>query len=233
MPERSTSARSIRSTSSPRLAAREGLWYHVDGAFGATAMMSPSSRAAPARHRTRRFDRVRFSQVASSAVRRRMRARARRRAASRYVRVDAVLSHPHAARSGERASVVHRLHDRPLARISRAQDVVHDQGARRAATRRGNRRERAAGTVLGDLIDADEDFELLAPVQLNIVCFRYRRAGLSEDELDRFNDELVFGFRRAARRSLPRPTSAAVARSASASSTTGPKTRIWPIPWPP
>jgi glutamate/tyrosine decarboxylase-like PLP-dependent enzyme len=48
--------------------------------------------------------------------------------------------------------------------------------------------------LLGDLIDADRDFELLAPVQLNIVCFRYRNADLDEHELDRFNDELVIAL---------------------------------------
>ena len=47
---------------------------------------------------------------------------------------------------------------------------------------------------LGDLIDADRDLELLAPIQLNIVCFRYRRQDLAEDELDRFNDELVIAL---------------------------------------
>jgi glutamate/tyrosine decarboxylase-like PLP-dependent enzyme len=45
--------------------------------------------------------------------------------------------------------------------------------------------------LLADLIDADADFELLAPVQLNIVCFRYRSAGMDESTLDRFNDDLV------------------------------------------
>jgi aromatic-L-amino-acid/L-tryptophan decarboxylase len=48
--------------------------------------------------------------------------------------------------------------------------------------------------LLGDLIDGDNDFELLAPIQLNIVCFRYRRAELEEDELDRLNDELVIAL---------------------------------------
>ncbi|HEX8806874.1 MAG TPA: pyridoxal-dependent decarboxylase [Candidatus Aquilonibacter sp.] len=48
--------------------------------------------------------------------------------------------------------------------------------------------------LLGDLIDADRDLELLAPVQLNIVCFRYRRDDLDENALDRFNDELVIAL---------------------------------------
>lgn len=48
--------------------------------------------------------------------------------------------------------------------------------------------------LLGDLVDGDRDFELLAPVQLNVVCFRYRREGSSEDALDRLNDELVIAL---------------------------------------
>jgi glutamate/tyrosine decarboxylase-like PLP-dependent enzyme len=45
--------------------------------------------------------------------------------------------------------------------------------------------------LLGDLVDADEHFELLAPVQLNVAVFRYVRDGLDESELDALNDEIV------------------------------------------
>jgi glutamate/tyrosine decarboxylase-like PLP-dependent enzyme len=45
--------------------------------------------------------------------------------------------------------------------------------------------------LLGELIDGDENFELLSPVQLNVVCFRHRGFGLADDALDAFNDELV------------------------------------------
>jgi glutamate/tyrosine decarboxylase-like PLP-dependent enzyme len=48
--------------------------------------------------------------------------------------------------------------------------------------------------LLGDLVDGEPGFELLAPVQLNVVAFRYRRDGLNEDELDRLNDEIVIAL---------------------------------------
>ena len=46
-------------------------------------------------------------------------------------------------------------------------------------------------TALGERVAADADFELLAPVTLNVVCFRYRVPGLDEAELDRLNAEIA------------------------------------------
>jgi glutamate/tyrosine decarboxylase-like PLP-dependent enzyme len=40
---------------------------------------------------------------------------------------------------------------------------------------------------LAERIHASDDFELLADAPLNIVCFRYRPAGVSEDTLDDLN----------------------------------------------
>ncbi len=43
---------------------------------------------------------------------------------------------------------------------------------------------------LGERVDASANFERLAEVQLNIVCFRARPEGVGEDRLDRLNTEL-------------------------------------------
>ena len=43
---------------------------------------------------------------------------------------------------------------------------------------------------LGSLVEAAPDMELLAPVQLCVVCFRYRPAGVPEERLDELNARL-------------------------------------------
>lgn len=45
-------------------------------------------------------------------------------------------------------------------------------------------------TRLKELISAEPDFELLAPVSLNVVCFRYHPTGTDEEKLNRLNEKL-------------------------------------------
>ena len=44
---------------------------------------------------------------------------------------------------------------------------------------------------VGEQVQADPELELLAPVALNVVCFRYRPAGVPEAELDELNRRLA------------------------------------------
>jgi glutamate/tyrosine decarboxylase-like PLP-dependent enzyme len=44
---------------------------------------------------------------------------------------------------------------------------------------------------LGSLVEDNRELELLTPVSLNIVCYRYNPGGLSEDELNRLNKEIL------------------------------------------
>lgn len=45
-------------------------------------------------------------------------------------------------------------------------------------------------SALGEMITKEQDFELLAPIPLNTVVFRYRPEGIGEDETDRLNEKL-------------------------------------------
>ena len=87
--------------------------------------------------------------------------------------MSARLSAPRRARPRRRRSLVLRLRAGAVARLSRAQGVVHAQGARRAAARGGDRAQLRPGPLPGraDRRGAD-GLELMAPVALNIVCFR-------------------------------------------------------------
>ena len=44
---------------------------------------------------------------------------------------------------------------------------------------------------LAALVQAEPDLELLAPVATNIVCFRYNPGGLSDEQLNALNEELL------------------------------------------
>ncbi|MFO7615305.1 MAG: pyridoxal-dependent decarboxylase [Bacteroidales bacterium] len=45
---------------------------------------------------------------------------------------------------------------------------------------------------LSEMIARDEDFELMAPVTLNLVCFRYKPKGITnEDDLNKINEDLL------------------------------------------
>ncbi len=49
----------------------------------------------------------------------------------------------------------------------------------------------AQAHYLADLVAADPHLELLAPVNLNIVCFRYRAGGMTPEALDAVNQEII------------------------------------------
>jgi aromatic-L-amino-acid decarboxylase len=43
---------------------------------------------------------------------------------------------------------------------------------------------------LSEMIAHEQDFEILAPVTLNVVCFRFKPGGLNEEEINRINEKL-------------------------------------------
>ncbi len=173
------------------LAQRENLWYHVDGAFGATAVMSPA--LAPKFAGIERADSIAFDfhkwiQVPYDAGCLIVRDAALHRAT--FASTPNYLTRmPRGLASAQPWFTDFTL---DLSRGFRALKVwftLKEQGS--LAIGRAMEENCRQARLLADLVDGDHNFELLAPVQLNIVCFRYRRRGMSEPELDAFNDELV------------------------------------------
>jgi aromatic-L-amino-acid/L-tryptophan decarboxylase len=173
------------------IASREGLWYHVDGAFGAMAVMSQA--LAPRLKGLERADSIAFDfhkwlHVPYDAACLLVRDGELHR--NTFASTPNYLTRmPRGLASAQPWFTDFTL---DLSRGFRALKVwftIKEHGADKigAAIEENVRQAK----LFGNLIDAETHFELLAPVQLNIVCFRYNRSGMSEDELDRFNDELV------------------------------------------
>ena len=172
------------------LAQREGLWFHVDGAFGAMAMLVPSLRSRVAgieRADSIAFDFHKWLHVPYDA-------------ACVLVRDDAV----HRQTFASEGPYITRMkrgvaagepwfadYGPDLSRGFRALKVwftLKVFGTRRLGEAiEANCRQAA---LLAQRIEADADFELAAPATLNIVCFRHRETVSN----DRFNDELAIAL---------------------------------------
>jgi glutamate/tyrosine decarboxylase-like PLP-dependent enzyme len=176
------------------IAARERLWLHVDGAFGALARLAPE--LAPLLDGIERADSIAFDfhkwgQAPYDAGFILMRDGERHRAA--FATAAPYLERrPRGLAAGE-----------PwpcdlgpdLSRGFRALKVwfaFKTYGA--AAIGEAIAGTCRAARLLGARIDATPELERLAPVTLNIVCFRYRAPGaakLDEPGLDALNQEIV------------------------------------------
>jgi aromatic-L-amino-acid decarboxylase len=173
------------------IAQHERLWFHVDGALGAPAMLAPSLAGRLSgieRADSIAFDFHKWLQVPYDAGCLLVRDAELHR--ETFASTPNYLTRmPRGLASGQPWFTDFTL---DLSRGFRALKIwftIKEHGAAKlgAAIAENVRQAR----LLGDLIDADRHFELLAPVQLNIVCFRYRAPGLDEAALDAFNDELV------------------------------------------
>jgi aromatic-L-amino-acid decarboxylase len=168
------------------LAKREGIWFHIDAAYGALALMAPD--LAPlfrgiARADSIAFDFHKWGQVPYDAgyllVRDGERHRASFAAPAAYLRRET---------RGLAAGSPWPCDFGPdLSRGFRALKTwftlkVHGIEALGAAMSRSC----ALARILAQKIAERPELELLAPAQLNVVCFRYRAA-----EADRVNAEIV------------------------------------------
>ena len=178
------------------LCASEGLWFHVDGAYGAMAGISP--RLKPLFRGLERADSVAADphkwlyvpyEAGATLV------REPGRMADAFTRPAPYLVHD--PDSPVRGPVSFNERGPELSRGFKALKVwmgLKRHGALGYAAAVDH--DVAMAGALADAVSAHGDFELLAPPVLSIVGFRYRPAGraLREDELDRLNRRIVNGL---------------------------------------
>jgi glutamate/tyrosine decarboxylase-like PLP-dependent enzyme len=173
------------------LCRREKLWFHVDGAFGALAKLAPD--LAPKVNGMERADSVAFDfhkwgQAPYDAGFILVRDGAAHKKA--FALPAAYLQR---AERGLAAGSPWPCDFGPdLSRGFRALKVwftlkVFGVDALGASISRSC----ALARYLEARIAAAPELELMAPVELNIVCFRYRREGFNEEECNRINGEIV------------------------------------------
>jgi aromatic-L-amino-acid decarboxylase len=173
------------------IAATERLWFHIDGAFGATAIFAPS--VAPRLRGIERADSLAFDfhkwlHVPYSVGCVLVRDEALHR--QTFSSTAAYLAHSPRGTAANSPWFTDYCLD-----LSRGFDALKvwftlkEFGARKLGE--AIEQNLALARQLCAAVEADPHFELMAPLQLQIVCFRYRRDGLSEAQLDALNDELA------------------------------------------
>jgi aromatic-L-amino-acid/L-tryptophan decarboxylase len=169
----------------------DNLWFHVDGAFGALARLNPDLR--PLLKGMERADSLAFDlhkwmympfEVGCALVRHE---ESHRRAFS--LTPDYLV---HAERGTASGEVWMSDYGVQLSRGFRALKVwmsIKEHGIKKYGRMVKQNVEQAR--YLAKLVDKAPELELLAPVPLNIVCFRYKADGMSADSLNGFNEELL------------------------------------------
>lgn len=173
------------------ICAEEGLWFHVDGAFGALCMMSGQLRGRLSgieRADSLAFDFHKWAHVQYEA------GCVLIRSGDLYRRsYNSHVAYLHQIGRGLGAGC-----DWPcdlgieLSRGFRALKVwfaLKEHGTDKFGTLIDQ--NCAQAQYLNRRIETEPYLELLAPTTLNIVCFRYRKPGLTDDYLDDLNENLV------------------------------------------
>ncbi|HEU5170911.1 MAG TPA: pyridoxal-dependent decarboxylase [Gemmatimonadales bacterium] len=173
------------------LAAREHVWLHVDGAFGAFASLVPeyaAQTAAMARADSVAFDLHKWMYVPFEAGCVLVRNEDTHRRA--FSLTPEYLAH--AERGVAAGDLWLSDYGLQLTRGFRALKVwmsLKEHGIDRYA--RLVRQNIEQARYLADLVRAAPDLQLMAPVPLNIVCFRWAGGGTEETALDGLNQELL------------------------------------------
>jgi aromatic-L-amino-acid decarboxylase len=182
------------------------LWFHIDGAYGAPGVLD--------QRKAERFAGLERADSVSLDPHKWL-----------YVPVDAgclLLRDPAAAVStfsteeadyikvhglSEDAAFAYWDYGVELSRRFRALKVwltLGYYGARRLAESISNDISMAA--YMGELVSRSDDFELLAPVELSICCFRYAPQSATEAELDQLNEKIMAAVQKDGRAYLSNAT---------------------------
>lgn len=173
------------------LAEHHGLWLHVDGAFGALAALDPDSRqliTGIERADSLAFDLHKWmvAPIEAGAVLFRDR---QSQVGAFATKASYVSKMPGGI--GENGTS-HTDRGLQMSRNFRALKIwmaIKAHGV--APYRELVARNIAQARYLAGRIEAADRLELLAPVPLNIVCFRYHEPGIGADELDAINQQIV------------------------------------------
>lgn len=173
------------------IAVAEKMWFHIDGAFGAFGVLS--ERLRPRLTGIRRADSLAFDfhkwlHVNYDAGFILMRSEEDHR--------RAFSERPEYLKGAERGLAAGNPwpveYGPELSRGFRALKVwgqIAEHGTEKLGALITQNCEQAA--YLADLVGAHPSMNVVAPVAMNICCFRYRAQGLDEAALDVFNDEIV------------------------------------------
>jgi glutamate/tyrosine decarboxylase-like PLP-dependent enzyme len=173
------------------IAEREGMWYHVDGAFGALAALSPELKPLTAgmeRADSLAFDLHKWFYAPFEVGCALVRDRAKHRSA--FTLTPSYLVH------GERGITAGKDwfsdYGFQLTRSFRALKVwmmIKTEGIDKYGRLIYQNVQQAR--YLQALVEAAPELEMLAPVALNVVCFRFTAAGLDDNALNALNKELL------------------------------------------
>jgi len=173
------------------LCGAENLWFHVDGAFGATAAISPSLR--PLLRGMERADSLAIDlhkwmsmpyDVGCALV------RSAEKHRSTFAHQAAYLDREERGLTG--GPLWFKEYGLELSRGARALKVwfsFKEHGLRKFQAL--VEQNVAQAKYLGELVEADCRLELLAPIPLNVVCFRFKGGIDDENTLSALNKEIL------------------------------------------
>ncbi len=173
---------------------REGLWFHVDGAFGAWAALAPGARDQVTgldRADSLAFDLHKWMympyEIGCVLVRH------EREHCQAFSLTPAYLAHEEGG-GGMTGGELPWLcdygfqHSREF-RALKAWMSLKEHGSHKYGRLIQQNIDQAHH--LAELVDAAPELELATPVTLNVVCFRYTCSGLDDAALDKLNDDIL------------------------------------------